>query len=111
MATLVFRLNDVPDAEADAVRNLLLENQIDFYETSAGNWGFSVAGIWLKNNADKSQARSLIDDYQRHMPSVDTDSESFSQLASQQPLRVVIYFLVVLFILYLSLMPFISIGE
>ena len=111
MATLLFRLNDVPDAEADAVRNLLLEHQIDFYETSAGNWGFSVAGIWLKNNEDKSQARSLIDDYQRHMPSVDADAESFTQFASQQPLRVVIYFLIVLFILYLSLMPFVGIGE
>ena len=109
MATLLFRLNDVPDAEADAVRNLLLEHQIDFYETSAGNWGFSVAGIWLKNNEDKSQARSLIDDYQRHMPSV--DAESFAQFAAQQPLRVVIYFLIVLFILYFSLVPFISIGE
>ncbi|MCK4742948.1 MAG: hypothetical protein KAT25_03945 [Sulfuriflexus sp.] len=111
MATLVFRLNDVPDAEADAIRNLLLEHKIDFYETSAGNWGFSVAGIWLKNNEDKLQARSLIDDYQQHMPAVEADTESFTQLVLQQPLRVVIYFLIVLFIIYFSLMPFMNIGE
>ena len=111
MAVLVFRLNDVPDVEADAIRNLLHENRIDFYETSAGNWGFSVAGIWIKHNEDKLQARTLIEEYQQDMPQVDTDTESFIQFASQQPLRVIIYFLIVLFILYFSLMPFLRIGE
>lgn len=111
MAILVFRLNDVPEAEANAVRNLLLEHDIDFYETSSGNWGFSVAGIWLNNNEDKSRARSLIDDYQQHMPREEENIESFTQVALQQPLRVVVYFVIILFILYFSLMPFIGIGE
>lgn len=111
MAILVFRLNNVPQAEADAVRALLTDHQIDFYETSSGNWGFSTAGIWLNNNDDKLRARSLIDDYQQHhLPAVE-QAESFMQLAWRQPLRVSIYLVIILFILYLSLMPFIGIGE
>ncbi|MFQ3230986.1 MAG: hypothetical protein ACI9DO_002365, partial [Reinekea sp.] len=38
MASIVFRLNNVPEHEADLVRALLLENDIDFYETDAGRW-------------------------------------------------------------------------
>lgn len=111
MAVLVFRLNDVPESEADAVRDLLLEHHIDFYETSAGNWGFSVAGIWLNNNEDKSQARSLIDNYQQQLPQMVDDAEPFLEVARQQPLRVIIYVVIILVILYLTLMPFIGIGE
>jgi len=111
MAVLVFRLNDVPAAEADAIRALLIEHHIDFYETSAGNWGFSVAGIWLKNNDDKLLARSLIDDYQQNLLAETDAAEPFSHRLYQQPLRVFIYLVIVLFILYFSVMPFIGIGE
>jgi len=110
MAVLVFKLNDVPDEEADAVRALLIEHQIDFYETTAGNWGFSTAGIWLNNNEDKLKARSLIDDYQQHLLPVGEEVESFFQLAIRQPLRVIVYVLIILFILYFSLIPFMDIG-
>ena len=64
MAKLLFRLNHVPETEADAVRNLLHENNIDVYETSAGRWGFSVAAIWLKNDAEFERARGLIEVFQ-----------------------------------------------
>lgn len=39
-AKILFRLSGVPDDEADDVRMLLTDNAIDFYETSAGNWGY-----------------------------------------------------------------------
>ena len=48
MALLLFRLRNVPDDEADEVRHLLNENSIEFYETSAGNWGISMPAIWLR---------------------------------------------------------------
>jgi len=112
MAILIFRLNDTPDEEANAVRALLEENDIDFYETNSGNWGFSVAGLWIKNNADKQQARNLIEEYQLlHHSSSDIESESFLQSLFRQPLRVVIYLSIVLFIIYFSIMPFIGMGE
>jgi len=111
MAVLVFRLNDVPAAEADAIRTLLTEHHIDFYETSAGNWGFSVAGIWLNNNGDKLLARSLIDDYQQKFLTETDAAEPFIHTLYRQPLRVFIYLVIILFILYFSVMPFIGIGE
>lgn len=106
MAKLVFRLNDVPEDEADAVRALLSDNHIDYYETSAGNWGFSVAGIWIKHNEDRQRARQLIDAYQQQLSDRPTETVSFTQLVLQQPLRVIIYLLIVAFILYVSIMPF-----
>lgn len=111
MAKLVFRLNDTPEEEANAIRALLQEQRIDYYETHAGNWGVSVAGIWVKNNQDKQQARHLIDEYQsQHHCESNVDVETFLQMFFRQPLRVVIYVSIILFILYLSLMPFVGIG-
>jgi len=111
MAVLIFRLNDVPDEEADDVRTLLADHNIDYYETSSGNWGFSVAGIWIKNNDDKLRARSLIDEYQRHRISTSVKADSFITTILQQPLRVIIYLIIISFILYISIMPFLGMGE
>lgn len=112
MATLIFRLNDTPEEEANAIRALLEERHIDYYETHAGNWGFSVAGIWLKNNHDKQQARRLIDEYQiQHHSLSNIEIESFFQTLLRQPLRIVIYIGLILFILYFSVMPFMGMGS
>ncbi len=112
MAKLVFRLNDAPEEEADAIRTLLEEHHIDYYETHSGNWGFSVAGIWIKRNEDKLQARQLIDEYQsqQHFSSP-LEVESFFQMLLRQPLRVLFYLAIILFVLYFSIMPFMSMGE
>ena len=64
MALLLFRLRNVPDDEADEVRHLLNENSIEFYETSAGNWGISMPAIWLRNDDDYDLAFSLLHQYQ-----------------------------------------------
>ncbi len=112
MATLIFRLNDTPDEEADAIRALLNEHHIEFYETTSGNWGFSVAGIWIKNNNDKQLARNLIDEFQLHYrPDVHVEVDSFFQVLLKQPVRVVFYLAIILFIVYFSVMPFMGIGE
>lgn len=63
-AKILFKLNGVPDDEADDVRLLLTDNNIDFYETSAGNWGVSMPAIWLKDAGDYTRARSILDEYQ-----------------------------------------------
>lgn len=64
MAKLLFRLNGVGDDEADDVRQLLDDHHYDYYETSAGRWGISLAAIWLRNDDDLESARALIDTYQ-----------------------------------------------
>jgi hypothetical protein len=64
MALLLFSLRHVPDDEADDIRDLLVENQLNFYETNAGNWGISMPAIWLPDDQQYAKARSLIDKYQ-----------------------------------------------
>jgi hypothetical protein len=65
MAILLFSLRGVPDDEAYEVRGLLTEQQIDFYETSAGNWGISMPALWLRDHAQLAQARELLANYQQ----------------------------------------------
>lgn len=64
MSKLLFKLRNVPDDEAEEVRALLSEHQIDFYETSAGNWGISLPALWIRDEARYQQARKLLDIYQ-----------------------------------------------
>jgi hypothetical protein len=65
MTILLFSLRGVPDDEADEVRELLTEQDIDFYETPAGNWGVSMPAIWLRNDAELVKAQSLLNAYQQ----------------------------------------------
>ena len=65
MPTRLFAMNGVPDDEAEEVRGVLTAGGIDFYETPAGNWGISSPAIWLNDERQLDQARSLIDAYQR----------------------------------------------
>lgn len=64
MTKLLFRLNGVPEDEADDVRALLDQHRFDVYETSSGRWGITTAAIWLRDDNDYETARALIDDYQ-----------------------------------------------
>lgn len=64
MALLIFRLRNVPDDEADDIRELLIARNIDFYETAAGNWGISMPGLWLNHDTDAAEAKALIRQYQ-----------------------------------------------
>ena len=113
MAVLIFRLNGVSDEEAQDVRELLSDNALDNYETSAGRWGLSVAGLWLVNENDRIRARELIDAYQlerkRHFEELKIESppETFGDRFKRSPLNVVFYSLLAITILFLSLSPFI----
>ena len=121
MAKLIFSLKNVPEDEANDIRELLGTNDITFYETPPGNWGISAPGIWLKNNDDEDKAKQLIADYQEQR-SV-SQREQYQQLKSEgkhrtivavlkeDPLRVILYLAVVALILYVSIKPFIHFGK
>jgi len=64
MSLLIFKLNGVPDDEANEVRQLLDEAEINFYETDSGRWGLGYAAIWTKESEQQQQAKSLIEVYQ-----------------------------------------------
>jgi hypothetical protein len=65
MSILLFSLRGVPDDEADEVRELLTEQDIDFYETPAGSWGVSMPALWLRNEDELVKAQSLLNAYQQ----------------------------------------------
>ena len=114
MAVLIFRLNGVSDEEAQDVRDLLSDNGLENYETSAGRWGLSVAALWLVNDEDKPRARELIDAYQLERQryfeelKIDMPPETFGDRFQQSPLKVIFYSLLAATILFLSLSPFIK---
>lgn len=64
MAKLLLNLRNVPDDEADEVRDLFVGHQIDFYETKPSMWGVSAGGIWLANAGQLDEALALLADYQ-----------------------------------------------
>jgi len=115
MPALVFRLRNVPVDEADAVRHLMEENHIQWYETSAGNWGIAMPGIWVNDADDLPKARSLIDTYQQERTALQRSqyqqemesghAATLAQRFRQYPFRTVGIVLFCLFILYVSVNP------
>lgn len=64
MAKLLLNLRNVPDDEADEVRDLFVTHAIDMYETKPSLWGVSAGGIWLANAAQLDEAQRLLAEYQ-----------------------------------------------
>ena len=117
MATLLFRLNGVPDDEADDVRRLLAECDIDYYETDAGRWGISVAAIWLADDAQLENAQRLLDNYQQERRArvrqeyaerrAAGDHETLAGRLRRRPVEVLLYVAAIAAVLYLMIMPFV----
>jgi hypothetical protein len=116
MATLLFKLQNVPDDEACDVRELLAENDIYFYETHAGFWRLGVDAIWLPDDTQLQYAKELIRTYQTERTA--NQQKVYAELLEQgqaptlwqnfksSPLRFVLLIIAVFFILTLTLAPF-----
>lgn len=121
MSVLLFRLRNVPDDEADDIRELLKNKQFEFYETSAGIWGISSAAIWLKNKDELESAKQAIENYQteRGISQRNTYEElkksgnhkTLLDAFKENPLRFLAYLIFVGFILYVSTKPFLSLSN
>lgn len=118
MSKIVFRLKDVPEEEADAVRELLTRKDIEFFETDAGRWGISIGAIWVKDDDDFGIARELIEEFQaEYRKGVQKQFEqdkkegrvaSFWQLLGQYPLQVMAYVILIIIVLAFTLLPMFS---
>lgn len=116
MAVLIFKLRGVPDDEAEDIRQLLEDNHFDWYETSAGNWGISMPGIWLSDDSQKDRAQELIKDYQvdRYIRvrgeyeqlKREGKQRKFIDIIKEDPGKFVLYFIGIAAILYFSIEPF-----
>ena len=111
MTTLVFRLRNVPDDEADDVRALLDDARLEWYETTAGNWGIAMPGLWVEDPDDAVRARSLIDAYQHaratRMAAEREPVSAFARLR-ERPAASLAIIAFCAFLLYVSINPFIE---
>lgn len=106
----------VPEEEAQEVRELLEDNNIEYFETSAGNWGISVPAIWTKRDSQFSRAREIIDEYQKQRTQqIRQEFELIKQRGEAQtiwhkflenPVRFIIYVGLIFLVLYVSLRLF-----
>ncbi len=116
MRYLLFRLNGVGDDEAAEVRALLARHGIETYETEAGRWGFSVAAIWVRDEAAFERGRELIDAYELErgervrgeyeLARREGRADTLLDRLRANPLETVMILLAIALILYLSLWPF-----
>lgn len=120
MAILFFNLRGVPQDEADDVRALLAEHEIDFYETNDGNWGVSMPAIWLNNEEDLPLAQPLFDEYQYHRAieqralyrqlKQQGEHNGFWRQTLRQPLRFLLYSGFMVLIAYCSVKWLFELG-
>ena len=120
MPHLLFRLNGVPEDEEVEVRRLLDENGIDYYETSAGMFGISLAALWIRDDGEIERAQVLLEEYQRQRyqrarqeyekQQSDGTAETLLQRAWNHPIRTLIYLLIIAVVLYFSTIPFLMLG-
>jgi hypothetical protein len=121
MATQLLKLRHVPEDEKAELFALLEEHEIDFYETSAGNWGISMPALWLSNDAQLSEAKTLLKEYGEHRYSrmrseyeqlkSEGKARTFLDIARENPLQFVVYLSIVAALVYFSIVPFIAISS
>jgi hypothetical protein len=117
MARLLYRLNGVPEDEAQEIRDLLDEHTVDYYETSAGRWGISLAAIWLRDENQWQHAVALLDAYHEqryHNARAEYERlkaagqlEGLQDRIRARPLQMLLYLLAIGAVLAISILPFI----
>lgn len=115
MPVQLFKLRNVPDDEAEDIRNLLQSNHFDYYETPPGNWGISMPAIWLHDEERLPDAKRLIDEYQvqRSVQYRKNSDQRKNLLANllENPLQIILYAAFAAVILYFSIKPFLDFGQ
>ena len=120
MPVLLFRLRGAPEDEVEEMRALLREKGIGFYETQAGTWGIGTEAIWLRDETRLAEARALLDDYQAQRKArVRGEYEAargqgrrgFFVALRANPLAALLILAFILFILYISLAPFLNMRD
>jgi hypothetical protein len=116
MPTLLVNLRQVPDDEADEIRQLFEANSVAFFETPASRFGISAGAIWLSDEADAARARQLLAAYQQQRREnarsafeaarEDGRPTTFWGALREQPLRVLSALIVMAALVALCLLPY-----
>lgn len=120
MAILLFSLRGVPEDEAYEVRELLSKHEINFYETSAGNWGVSMPALWLRDDSKLEKARQLLDEYQQQRQIIQRQlylarkqagqNKTLFNSFTEKPLLFMAYLAVLLLVVYVSIRFLFELG-
>lgn len=116
----LMNLRHVPDDEADEIRALFDEHQVNYYETPPSFWGISMGGFWVHDEAEARRAKELLAAYQANRQSSQRQAWEEELRAGKgvsvwhqflrKPVTVVAAVLALLFILGVSLAPFVPFG-
>ena len=103
----------VPEDEAQEVRDLLGENDIEFFETFAGNWSISVPALWIRRDEQFEEARKIIEEYQIGRTArvkqrlldqkVKGEELNVVKVFYKDPLRFIFSLVAIIVVLYISL--------
>ncbi len=115
MSKLLLNLRNVPEDEADDVRTMLENRNIAFHETSPSMWGISSGGIWVTEDADFTDAKRGMADYQQQRGARARDeyaaakragtAETFGSVVREQPARVALLVVAILLVFGLMALP------
>jgi hypothetical protein len=121
MPVLLFKLRGAPADEVEEVRALLGAYGISFYETQAGHWGIGTAAIWLRDDGRYAEARTLLDEYQARralrmrgeyeVARREGRTRGVLDVLRASPLAAIVALAFILFILYISLAPFLNMRD
>ena len=120
MSRLILNLRYVPEDEAEEVRAILDDNDIEYYETPPNRWGITAGGIWLADESQAERVEQLMAEYQTNRAlraqeeqerrRREGEVETLLGFVVRNPLQSVAYAAVIGLILYLSIMPFLWLG-
>jgi len=116
MSILLLNLRQVPDDEAEEVRQLLQAHSIAFHETPASRFGISAGALWLTDDSRAEEALTLLAHYQNSrrdaaraalaQAQADGQAASFGQLLRREPLRVISALIVIAALIALCSLPY-----
>lgn len=116
----LMNLRHVPDDEADEIRALFEEHEVNYYETPPSFWGISMGGFWVHDATEAERAKALLRDYQASRQAGQRQAWEVELRAGKgvgvwhqflrKPVTVVAAVLALVFILGVSLYPFLRLG-
>jgi hypothetical protein len=118
MAALLMKLRLVPDDELAEIEALLEQHELQYYTTTAGNWGMSLPALWLVDASRLAEARTLLETYahQRHLEARAMHealrdagrARTMLDIARENPFRFVLYLAIVVALAAVSIVPFLQ---
>lgn len=109
-------LRQVPDDEADEVRELLKQHELPYFETPPSRFGISAGAIWLGDDGRREQALALLQQYQQQrrerarealdLARREGSAATFWSLLRREPLRVVSALIVIAALVALCALPY-----